>query len=136
MKLISDLRKTSSRIDKEYLLRNMDGLELEVFRHAYSKDWTYGLSYPSHDIDMTNLGNPSYELIGLLTELRTRRLSGFSARSAVDEFALEHGDLIKLICNKDLDCGVTATTINKAYPGAIKQFVVQLAKEIPVDQIK
>jgi len=72
----------------------------------------------------------------LLDKVLDGVIIGKTARTRVATFADTNGDLIKLIVNKDLDCGVSATLFNKVHPGTIPQYKEQLAKEVDIQTIK
>lgn len=134
MKLLDNLRSASSNYQKEILLAGITYEQWQTFVYAYHPDSIYHMKFKDFDID--NLGEPSEEMFTTLNNILDKRISGNAAKTIVESFAEEHGDLIKLICNKDLRCGVTATTFNKIHKGSIPQFKVQLAKEVPVDQVE
>lgn len=133
MKLLIELLKHSSTIAKQQTLKSATALDRQVFRYAYDKNKTFGVTFAK--IGPT-IGEPNVEMFELLDRLANRSLSGHAAINAVEAFAAKHGDLIKLVCNQDLACGVAATTVNKAWPGLIPQFKVQLAKEVPIEKLK
>lgn len=132
MKLIYALTCTGGTDAKVRLLKDATALERQTFRYAYDNSYMYGAKFKQV---REPLGDPSFEMFELLDRLRTRQLTGNAAVGAVESFAAKHGNLIKLVCNKDLDCGVRASTINKAWPGLIPQFKVQLAKEAPLEKL-
>ncbi len=134
MKLLTELRKTNSRIDKERLLRDISLDDWKVFVTAYHPDSIFHMT-----CILTGgvyIGKPTEAMFDLLDSILSKELFGARAKDAVEDFALEHGDLIKLIVNKDMRCGVTATIFNKVYPGSIPQFKVQLAKEVDIQTIE
>lgn len=135
MKLIKVLRGFDSRSHKEQTLVYADDLDKKTLRYAYDQLKTYGLKFKDSEIQEP-LGEPIPDMFELLDKLANRELTGNAARQEVEEFARHEGSLIKLVCNRDLDCGVTATTINKVFPGLIPQFKLQLAKEVPLDELK
>jgi len=86
---------------------------------------------------MKRLGEPTKEMYTLLDSILDGTTArGLIARNKVENFAAEHGDLIKLVINKDLRCGVSAALFNSVHLGSIDQFKVQLAKEVPVIDLK
>lgn len=115
-------------------VRNATDLEKKVFYYTYDKAMSFGLRFGS--VDVSRLGEPSEEMFALLDKLRTRQWTGQFARSETELFAEKHGNLIKLICNKHLQSGFTATTLNKALPGLVPVFKVQLAKEVPMTKLR
>ena len=133
MNVITLLGNARAALNKINILKEMTESEKATFVAAYSPYLIYHLKFKEYDMD--NLGEPSQVMFNLLDRLVKRGLTGTAARDAVERHAEIFGDLIKLICNKDLRCGVTATTYNKVYPGAIPQFKVQLAKEVPLTDL-
>ena len=132
MKLITDLKATSSRLAKEQLLRGISITEWQVFNYAYHPDSIYHMKCAIYD---DQLGEPSEAMFELLDRVLSGDLRGQRAKMMVQQFAMSHGTLILYIVNKDLDCGTTATTFNNVHPGAIPQFKVQLAKEVDIKTI-
>lgn len=134
MQLLRKISEFGSPHIKQEHLKTADFLEKQVFWYAYHPHKRYFVT--DFHVDMNNLGEPNNEMFSLLDDLSERRIVGNEARGAVFNFAQKHGDLIKLICQKDLDCGVAATLLNKVYGKAfIPQFKVQLAKEVPLDKL-
>ena len=133
MKLIHQLRATSSRLAKEQHLRNISHNEWRVFVYAYHPDSIYHMKWPSANIH--DIGEPNEQMFTLLDSILDGNITGNKAKARVQSFVSIHGSLIKFIINKDLDCGVTATIFNKIYPESIPQFKVQLAKEIDIKTI-
>lgn len=132
MLVLHKLRKTSSRIEKELILKSADTFEKKVFQYTYNPDLTFGIKY--NYIDWKTVRQPEQIMFVILDKLAKRELTGNAARDEVEHYAEQHGDLIKLICNKDLDCGVTATTLNKVFgKGFVPQFKVQLATEVAIE---
>lgn len=78
------------------------------------------------------------EIDWLLLKLWRRELTGNAARKAIQEFAdtltLKGQMVLDMILTKDLNCGVTAKTVNKVMPGLIPTFTVMLAQ--PLDRQK
>ena len=144
MKLLDDLNKTNSNMDKKYKLRGIGHLDWKAFVYAYSPYMIYNMKFRDeelhtviHNEHTSSLGEePSEEMFKLLDDVLDKTISGNKAKMMVRTFASNHGDLIKLIINKDLRCGVSATTFNKVHPQSIAQFKVQLAKEAPLDSLK
>lgn len=133
MKLINDLRQTNSRLQKEQVLKYSNITEQRVLHYAYNPHLRFGIANVTAN---SKLGEPNDELFNLLDLLANKTLIGNAARNAVYEHAEKYGDLIYLICRKDLDCGVSAKTINKVISNLIPVFNVQLAKEVPIAELK
>lgn len=135
MSIINRLRLHTSTIDKQRVLKT-EATENDklMFQWAYNPYKVYRLHF-TH-IDMDSLGIFTTDLMEILHNLASNKLSGNAARITVEEFAKENGDLIKLICNKDLACGVSTTTLNKVFGKTfINKFNIQLAKEEDIDKI-
>lgn len=132
--ILKRLRETSSTLEKERMLRGADTFDKKVFQYAYDLDRTYGLTYKY--IDWSSIRQAEQMTFIILDKLACRDLSGNAAKAAVDEHAEQYGDLIKLICNKDLDCGVSSTTLNKVFgKDFVKKFCLQRAVAVPMDKI-
>lgn len=135
MKLLRALMSTASTIAKQEMLIDITELEAKVFVYAYSPYSIYHMRFKDEEIDLELLGEPTTQMFELLNDIIDREVTGYAAVLRVETFAVQHGDLIKLIVNRNLRCGVSATLFNKVKPGTIKQFKVQLAKEIPITEV-
>lgn len=133
MILLKLLQDSDSRLYKELTLTKASDIEKKVFQYAYDQQLTFGVTF--NNVCWLDLGEPTEVMFSILDNLASRKLSGNAARDVVADYVKVNGDLIKLICNRDLDCGVTATTVNKVFPGLIPQFKVQLAKEVPIEKL-
>lgn len=127
MKKLVELKNTTSKLEKQAILATLSELEKQVFYYAYNPYYTYYLNFSL--IDWDYLGEPNKEMFTLLNQLKDRKITGNEARAAVEAFSFENGDLIKLICNKHLDCGVSAKIFNSIFYNYIPEFSVQLAKD-------
>lgn len=110
-------------------------IERKVFVYAWDKTRSFGLRFRQCEL-MPEVGEPSEDMFYILDQLAARKLTGDLARAKVLAFAEKHGSLIQLICNKHLQIGVTATTVNKYWPKLIPVFQVQLAKEEALQKVK
>lgn len=110
--------------------------DLEMFKLAYDKSLVYGIKFPDEEISFTSLQSLTLGDRAILARLASRVLVGTAARRDVNRHCKESGDLVKLICNKHLSCGVSATSVNKVFPGTIPVFKVQLAKDVPLDKLE
>ena len=74
------------------------------------------------------------DLENLLKKLSNREVTGKEALDTVLEFGTkiteESWDITSKIIMKDLRCGISVATINKAFPNLIETFDVMLAEEI------
>jgi len=110
-------------------------LELKVFNYAYDKNKVYHIKAVG-DIDYDNLGEPTERMFTLLDDIANQDYELWLAKQYIHDLADDEGDLIKLIVSKDLDCGATATTVNKVHPGTVPVFKIQLAKEVPLEKVE
>jgi len=132
--MLKELITTPGAIAKKRILIKYDSADIrEILKYTYDTGITYGVrANPTSPLSLTDRLEPlSTDEISLLEALRIRKLSGHAAQDAVNQST----KLVKLILARDLQCGVAATTINKAIPGCIPQFKVQLAKEVPLSKI-
>lgn len=134
MKLQSKLASNGSKIMKQQILRNIEELEWRTFVYAYHPESIYNMKWANYDVD--NLGEPREEMFTLLNDILDKRISGQAAKDAVHEYAEKFGDLIKLVTNKDMRCGVSATLFNFVFPGSIPQFKAMKAQEVPLKDLK
>lgn len=133
MKLLDRLNETNSPLGKMKALKGICHMDWTAFVYAYSPYMVYHMKF-NEELGM--LGEPTPEMFSLLDDILDKTISGNKAKMMVRTFASNNGELIKLIINKDLRCGVSATTFNKVHPKSIAQFKVQLAKEAPIADLK
>lgn len=134
--ILHGLKETSLRNMKEMILESeATGIDKMMFKAAYDPEHMYYQKFKY--INWTKIKEFSSLDGEVLNQLSARLITGNNARDAVETHCREHGDLIKLICNKDLDCGVTATTLNKVFGKKfINVMLIQLAKKKPLEKIK
>lgn len=132
--LLHKLRANSGKIAKERILAKADTYDKDMFRFAYHPDLVYNVKY--NYINWHNV-NPLQDVDKiLLSDILEGKYKGQALRDAIDNHCKMHGDLVKLIVNKDLDCGVMPLTINKVFGrGFIPLFEVQLAEEDKIENV-
>lgn len=129
--IIKSLRETNSKRAKELILSNNSGVMLsDVLFTTYNPDLVYNIKFKDNELDLNNLGSIDAKGFTILSDIYLKKIVGNAARAYIETYSTVNGDLIKLICNKDLRCGISSTTINKVFPGLIPTFKVQLAKEL------
>jgi len=133
--ILHALRETNSNNIKKDILKQLATEEDKaMFQYAYDPSLTYYLKFK--EIDWPSIKEFTITDNLLLNTLASRQITGNAARERVEAHCIEQGDLVKLICNKNLDCGVTATTLNKVFG---KKFInimeIQLAKTKPLENI-
>ena len=133
--IIHDLQDAYGVAEKLAILRRATDLEQKLFLYTYSKEKSYGVKAPrafSVDMDVA----PQPEMFELLDKLNNREVTGHAAKRLVEEYASLWGGLIYVVLNRKLGCSVAVSLINKALPGCVPVFSLQLAKEKPLDQVK
>lgn len=157
--LLSGIEKTSSRKEKEELLKSADDWTKTLLQWALDPYRTYGLQ----NIPAPAPRDPELEAISahirtglqvdealfqvnitqlgmILEELQRRNLVGNEAREVVGQFLkelpYETARWFHRVIIKDLSCGVTEKTVNKVFPGLIPSFSVQLAEDASGTQPK
>lgn len=138
--LFEALAATPSRNAKEQLLCLADGWAKNLLVWAMDPYRTYGVkNIPAPSNGAADPVNPDElsqyiaQFGMLLDDLRTRRLVGNDARDMVTVFLAELPPVVAKwfhrVILKDLNCGVTAKTVNKVFPQLVPTFEVQLAHD-------
>jgi ATP-dependent DNA ligase len=133
MRLINKLAKANGRLEKEEILSRATELEKKVLYYAYNPYMNYGIS---NVVPTEELGDANEGIFYLLDKLANRKITGSAARKELQHYAEIYGHLIYLICRKNLNCGISVKTINKVFPRFIPEFNVQLAKEVPLVNLR
>jgi len=134
------LESDNSRLFKEKVLTdNKDDLLLRDFLAMAFDPWkNWGVAkYNRPDPLPGNSNHEDVELstfMVLLEALNSRTLTGNKAREAVEAAMSQFDVLGQKWCERllwrNLRCGVSATTINKIWPGSIVPFAVSLAESL------
>ena len=129
--IIKELSQTSKRTEKEAILNsNVDNFLLkEVFRLAYDPYIRFWIKkIPEHTYRENTFLSLDIVLFSELPRIFNRQVTGNEAINLLSHLlSATHKDdseLIKLIIKKDLDCGVSESTINKIWPKLIDTFKV------------
>ena len=140
IEVLEQLESDNSRLFKEKVLTdNKDDLLLRDFLTMAFDPWkNWGVAkYNRPDPLPGNSNHEDVELstfMVLLEALNRRTLTGNKAREAV-EVAMSQFDAVgqkwcERLLWRNLRCGVSATTINKIWPGSIVPFAVALAESL------
>jgi len=140
IEVLEQLESDNSRLFKEKVLTdNKDDLLLRDFLTMAFDPWkNWGVAkYNRPDPLPGNSNHEDVELstfMVLLEALNRRTLTGNKAREAV-EVAMSQFDVVgqkwcERLLWRNLRCGVSATTINKIWPGSIVPFAVALAESL------
>jgi len=109
----------------------------KLLKYTYdTTTYVYGIrpavASPMNSYDRTYLTDDETRL---LEALAARRLTGDKAQEALNAVIQQHGTLICLILNRNLQLGVGARTINECMLGLIPKHEVQLAKAVPAKSL-
>ena len=129
LKIISALAATSSRLEKEAILKNLSDPDIGLFKqvaiaayHPLINYWV--VDYPQAELNDGTLSLK--EALDCLTKVAMRTVTGNAAKEYLSriEGSLSEGDAIvfRTIVERDLRCGASASTFNKIWPGLIPEF--------------
>lgn len=135
VKVIQDIQKAKTPTEKKFLLMdNKNSFLLQkILRYTYDPYKRYGITDKTFKNYQPN-GEPNKEdsLYSLLDELCDSNINDELRYKFINFVKFipskDVQKIVKMIAMKDLKLGVSATTINKVWPGLIPSFEVQLAK--------
>lgn len=131
--ILTKLRSTSGRLEKEAILRNISS---PVVEHAFKQVVTYAYN-PYHNFYVRKFKQPEKttgtssfdDMIAHLDYLRNRMITGNAAIEATEDLAVGIGfagtTVLRHILEGDLDCGCGLSTFNKIWPGLVPTFELQ-----------
>ena len=131
MNFMLQLRNTASRDLKSLTIAKyiVNPDIHRVLTLTYDKECMFGIK--SVVIPNGCIGEPTPEMFTILNKILDRELIGNEAKLSVFNYAKKHGTLILHIVSKDLRCGISSKSINKA----IKEFKLDVPL-IPVFAIQ
>lgn len=135
--LLKELRATNSNPEKVEILkrygRHCPGLS-QMLYYSYNPYFNYGikLDAPTNVTDRNKLHEDE---INFLNRCIHKKYTGKTIEAKMSLIVADRSNLVELIVSKDWRCGISATTINKAFPGLVPQFKIQLAKEVPLSEV-
>lgn len=139
--VLEKLSKNNSRNAKLQILRDKASLELAfLFETALHPMLTYGVAHISEKESKGSLIPQFNELRTIRDNLVNRKVTGDEAKELLlyhiqTEDPIVRKWLVRAF-NKNLRVGVSATTVNKAYPNLIPEFPVGLCKTLEFDKNK
>jgi DNA ligase-1 len=131
-KEIANIKGTTAKMDTLRLAgeteKNILAYALDPYRMYGVKNFRKGGSLPE--------GEP-LGLFETLDRMASRELSGGRAQAACQLMVADGvpEELLLMILNKDLRCGLAATSVNKVFPKLIPEFKVALAEEYEDDGV-
>lgn len=144
---ITDLESSDSRLHKESVIEkallaaNLGSADAQCFLfncyQAYNPYYVFGVRQVPETNGLENMPNPWTTFWALLEALRTRSITGHSARNRIQEVAemfdsTEWNNVARRVLIKDLRCGISEKTLNKVLKNTqwkIPVFTCQLAQD-------
>ena len=140
---LQDIASTGSRSEKEGIIESAaaDPLFRKVLRYAYDPFITFGLTPPKCVGGGKQELHVDHVVWSVLDRLSRRELTGNEALEVVKEWMLEHLDepsseVLWRVLSKDLRCGITEKTVNKAISGLVPVFTCMLAHPFEEKRVK
>jgi len=97
--------------------------------HPYN---AYGVSSPKvSDFDAADITD---EMFNAFDELNNRVHTGKAAIAMAFRLSSQFGEIPRLVLDRSVKAGITATTINKVYPGLIPTFESMKGKDVPIEE--
>lgn len=138
--VLAQVSEASGAAKGEVLRQNDSQMLRNVLKIALNPFLTYGLNVTPI---INQNGCSHFEDVGafeLLEKLAARELSGGAARDEVDHafnmMSPNSSRLLAMIINKDLRCGIGASTVNKVFKGLVPTFSCMLAAKYDEKSIK
>ena len=131
--ILNELASTSSRLEKEAILKREENNELlkKVFFLAYDPfTQFYQRKIPKYEKNNTSHAASLASMLPSLGDLSNRVVTGNAAidrlTSILEAVCGSESEVIERIIKKDLKCGASDSTANKIWPGLIHEFPCML----------
>ncbi len=142
-KVLMALKKISGTNAKaEYLKKHDSELLRNVVKHAVDPMITFGVKQYEFSDEPAEHGGFLHDLKYMdfaLTQLSNRGITGNAAQSMIDKASthlnIKQRYVFACILDKDLKCGVSVKTVNKAFPGMIKVWDMQKAHPLKMKKV-
>lgn len=135
--MMTKLKQTNSHPEKVAILKRYDCEFIrQVLTFMYDPNKVYHMTGTHAFAKDINENNFHKDELNLLDDLENCNLTGLAANEAVKNNRIKHGGLVDLILSKDLKCGISITTINKAFPKLIPLIKLQKASPLPLEKVK
>jgi len=133
IEIIHQLRRAKGTNRKLEILKEHEDNELwkTLLIYTYDTRKVYYVSSPN-ELTFKDDEVNDYLFVGLEL-LATRGITGNEAKRYVIKLSETYGEVARLALGRSLKAGITATTINKAYPGFIPVFVTMKGKDVPIE---
>lgn len=124
--ILESLESTSSRIEKEAILRGLSLEEESLFKRVCEMTYSPTIDYYIRQYDNTGLHAGLVDLDDALNDLEmitSRKVTGNAARDLLEQLShnlsTNDAEVLWKIVQRDLRCGISASTINKIWPNLI-----------------
>lgn len=124
--ILEALESTSSRIEKEAILRGLTPEEESLFKRVCEMAYSPTIDYYIRKYDRSSINEGTLTLEEAMDELGLvvdREVTGNAAKQLLELLDLElntdDAEVLWRIVQRDLRCGISASTINKIWPGLI-----------------
>ena len=141
-KFIQEANSSNKTNDKINVIKKYPQLK-KLFQYINDKQKTFGITSKNYKKYIKSGKNKNFinykNLFTLLDNLYERKITGDSALSSLKNFIsqyINYEDVILRIIDKNLKTRTNTKIINKAFPGLIKIFEVQLAEKYKEKKIK
>lgn len=138
LKILDELSKTSSRIQKEKILSREKENQLlkKVFYCAYTPTITYWIAaHPTVQNGYAGTLSLDTAIDEVLANLASRKITGNAGinfyLNILSAMTVDDAQVLRLIIDRDLRCGVQTPTINKIWKELIPTYDVMLAGKDP-----
>jgi len=140
---LTEIKANGRQRDKIALLKRYDSPTMrDVLFHAFSPTITFGVGtvkYDSKGPSLTSVAPDIGEFLSLIQRLASRDLTGGDANRAVihhvNSYPSAYRELVASFFAGKMSIGCDCEIINKALPGVIPVFGVQLAREFCPDHM-
>jgi ATP-dependent DNA ligase len=133
-KILEQLRQTSSRIEKEAILKKNiknDVLKRVVFLALDPYTQFYQRKIPDYAPARKNQADSLDSVMDSLLSLSSRQITGHEAINYLSKLlgslTFEDAQVLECIIRKDLDCGVQVSTANKIWKDLVQDYPCMLA---------
>ena len=133
-KILEELRATSSRLEKEAILKKNeknDLLKQVVFLALDPYTQFYQRKIPDYKPAKKNQADTLGPVLDSLLNLSSRQVTGNAAieylTKLLSSLTADDAKVLECVIQKDLDCGVQSSTANKIWPGLIADYPCMLA---------
>ena len=131
--ILTKLRSTTGRLEKESILRTINSPSVEhAFKQVvvYTYNPYFNFYVRKFEQPEKTTGTASFDdMIAHLDNLRNRMITGNAAIEATKDIAIGIGfagtTILRHILEGDLDCGCGISTFNKIWPGLVPTFELQ-----------